>query len=339
MRSKILNVFFCALAIAILYFTSVLYEFFHIPLVKQGAPQAMKVYPNQGVSVVASQLTQNGVLTHPTLFQWMAAMMGNRFQLHFGEYQIQYPMTAWQLLKNMANGTGLVKHRFTIVEGWTFENIRQAMMADTNFNQTIVNQSNADIMKKLKSAQTHAEGLFYPNTYFFTWGNPDFSVLKTAYQKMQSLLQTAWQARAASLPYENAYQALIVASMIEKETALQSEKPVVASVILNRLAKHMRLQIDPTVQYGVARTFTVPITKQDLLSKNPYNTYQINGLPPTPICMPSLSSIQAALHPATTDYLYYVANGSGGHTFSATYEAHEKAVDAYRAKIKDAKSE
>ena len=333
MRSKFLNLFFGILAIAVLYFTSVLYEFFHIPLVKKGVQQSIKVYPNQSAAVVSQTLYQQNILQHPALFQWLVAMMGNRFQLHFGEYQIQYPITAWQLLNHMSTGTGLVKHRLTIVEGWTFQNIREAMAADANLTQSIAKDSNADVMRKLKSTDTHAEGLFYPNTYFFTWGNTDLSVLKMAYQKMQTLSQAAWKVRAPNLPYQNVYQALIVASMIEKETALPSERPVVASVILNRLAKNMRLQIDPTVQYGINQKFTTVITKADLLAKNPYNTYQVNGLPPTPICMPSISSIEAALHPATTDYLYYVANGKGGHTFSVTYEEHLKAVEVYRSHL------
>ncbi|MDP1574383.1 MAG: endolytic transglycosylase MltG [Coxiellaceae bacterium] len=331
MRSKFLNIFFGALAIAVLYFTSVLYEFFHIPLVKKGVQQSIKVYPNQSATIVSQTLYQQHILQHPELFEWLVAMMGNRFQLHFGEYQIQYPITAWQLLKNMSTGTGLVKHRLTIVEGWTFQNIREAMAANPDLSQTITKESNAEVMQQLKSSFVQPEGLFYPNTYFFTWGNTDLSVLKMAYQKMQTLSQAAWKNRASNLPYQNVYQALIVASMIEKETALSSERPLVASVIMNRLAKHMRLQIDPTVQYGVGGKFTVVITKTDLLTKTPYNTYLIDGLPPTPICMPSISSIEAALHPATTDYLYYVANGKGGHTFSETYVEHQEAVAVYHS--------
>src|SRR3990167_4199395 len=141
--------------------------------------------------------------------------------------------------------------------------------------------------------------------------------------------------RAPGLPYQNAYQALIVASLIEKETSVNAEKPLISSVIVNRLAKHMRLQIDPTVQYGLDKTFGGPITKIELATKTPYNTYLIDGLPPTPICMPSQSSLLAALHPATTDYLYYVATGNGGHNFSRTYAEHEKQVAAYRKQITD----
>lgn len=305
-------------------------EFFFSSLVSKNNPTSIKVYPNQSVGVLANQLYQQKIIQHPVLFQWLVNFSGNQFQLRYGEYQIRYPMTAWKLIKNIAKGTGLVRHHLTIVEGWTMNDIRAALSRDADLNQTVATQTNQAILQKLNNSKAHAEGLFYPDTYIFTWGNTDFSVLKTAYQKMQTILQKQWNTRAPNLPYKNAYDALIVASMIERETALASEKPIIASVILNRLEKHMRLQIDPTVQYGLDKNFNDVITKSDLASKTPYNTYQINGLPPSPICMPSESSIAAALHPATTDYLYYVANGKGGHNFSATYTEHEKQVAAYR---------
>lgn len=323
-RHTLLILFACF----VLYIANIAREFYVTSLVSKNNPTAIKVYPNQQASVVVNQLYQQKIIDHPVLFAWLITASGK--QLHFGEYQIQYPTTAWTLFKNMIKGTGLVKHRFTIIEGWTMQNIRAALSHDNNLNHITLTQTNQAILQKLSATQTHAEGLFYPDTYIFTWGNTDFSVLKTAYQKMQTTLQKAWDNRAPNLPYQNAYDALIVASMIERETAVVSEKPEIASVILNRLTKHMRLQIDPTVQYGLDKNFNDVITKKDLESKTPYNTYQINGLPPSPICMPSESSILAALHPAKTDYFYYVANGTGGHTFSATYAEHEKAVIQYR---------
>ena len=314
-----------------LYTASVTYEFFQIPLVKKGVTTAVKVYPGQDVNALADDLYERNLIRHPEFFSWLVTITSNRFQLRYGEYQIQYPMTAWQLLKHMKLGTGLVKHRLTIVEGWTFSDIRAVLQHDLSLKQTIADQSNQIILQKLHAPEQHIEGLFYPNTYFFTWGNTDFSVLKTAYKKMQTILQNDWANRAANLPYQNPYQALIVASLIEKETALPAEKPLISSVIVNRLSKHMRLQIDPTVMYGAYHNFNHPITKTELTTKTPYNTYMMDGLPPTPICMPSESSILAALHPATTDYLYYVASGKGGHNFSATYGQHVRQVDVYRS--------
>ncbi|PIZ04050.1 MAG: endolytic transglycosylase MltG [Gammaproteobacteria bacterium CG_4_10_14_0_8_um_filter_38_16] len=315
------------------YFFVMLNGFFSRPLVEKGVQTSIKVYPNQPVSMLLQRLHEKNVIHHFIFFEWMVRLVDAEHHLRFGEYQIQYPITAWQLLRHMTTGTGLVKHRFTIVNGWTYQDIRDAISKDANFNAASVVQSNLQVMQSLQSFYAHPEGLFYPDTYFFTWGNSEMTVLKMAYQKMQTTLQQAWQHRASNLPYEDAYQALIVASLIERETALDSEKPTIASVILNRLKKKMRLQIDPSVLYGLKKSFGVPITKTDLQSKTPYNTYQIKGLPPTPICMPSQSSLEAALHPATTDYLYYVANGKGGHNFSKTFPEHLIQSKAYQRTV------
>ncbi|OGT43767.1 MAG: hypothetical protein A3F13_08510 [Gammaproteobacteria bacterium RIFCSPHIGHO2_12_FULL_40_19] len=313
-----------------LYIITVVHDFFQIPIVQPGVTASIKVFPNQQVSTLAQQLYDQKLIQHPLVFEWLVQLKGDRYQLRYGEYEIKYPMTAWTLLRHMIKGTDLVNHRLTIVNGWTFPDIRAALSHDTDLNQTLTNQSDQAILKTLNASENHAEGLFYPDTYFFTWGNKDISVLKTAYLKMQKILNTDWQNRATHLPYQNAYEALIAASLIERETSVDSEKPIIASVILNRLEKHMRLQIDPAVQYGLEKTFTGKITKTDLETKTPYNTYLIKGLPPTPICMPSQSSIFAALHPDKTDYLYYVATGSGGHHFSKTYAEHLKQVKLYR---------
>ncbi len=336
---KIANIFIIFVAFYFLHITHAVSRFFLSPVVQLGEKTAIKVHPGETISSVSTRLSQQGVIKNPILFEQIALLTTQNGNLRYGEYQIQYPMTAWQLLGHMKHGKGLVKHRFTIVNGWTFENIRTALSSENDFKQTIPPLTNAAVMQSLQSKQTHAEGLFYPDTYFFTWGNTDLSVLKTAHQKMQIILQKEWQNRAPNLPYQNAYQALIVASLIERETSVDAEKPTIASVILNRLQKNMRLQIDPTVLYGISKTFEGPITKTDLKTKTPYNTYLITGLPPTPICMPSESSIYAALHPAQTDYLYYVATGVGGHNFSATYVDHEKQVAVYRSNIAEKKDE
>lgn len=334
MSKKIYSFLFIIPVFISLYFITIIHDFFRTPLVKKGVTASVKVFPNDQIQTVVSRLYQERIIQHPGLFKWIFTFSANNPQLHYGEYDIQYPVTAWKLLHNMKTGTGLVKHRLTVVEGWTFNEIRTALSRNANLNQTLSNQSNQAILEKLQAPENHAEGLFYPDTYFFTWGNTDFSILKTAYQKMQMILQTNWNNRAPNLPYQNSYQALIVASLIERETAVDAEKPVIASVILNRLAKPMRLQIDPTVQYGLNKTFGGVITKKELETKSPYNTYLIDGLPPTPICMPSQSSIIAALHPAQTDYLYYVATGIGGHNFSKTYAEHLKQVEKYKSIVK-----
>ncbi|MCX7125809.1 MAG: endolytic transglycosylase MltG [Gammaproteobacteria bacterium] len=312
-KRKILAALLLLVAFIFLYISSVTYQFFRIPLVKKNIITSVKVYPGQDVNALASHLYRRNIIQYPNFFAWLVQVTSHRFQLRFGEYEIKYPMTAWKLLKHMKMGTGLVKHRLTIVEGWTFSDIRAALLRDPNLNQTIMSQSNQAVLTALNAPEQHTEGLFYPNTYFFTWQNSDISVLKTAYQKMQKILLKEWNNRAPNLPYTNAYQALIVASLIEKETSVPAEKPLIASVIINRLEKNMRLQIDPTVMYGAHQDFNNPLTKNELATKTPYNTYLVDGLPPTPICMPSESSIAAALHPAATNYLYYVATGKGCH--------------------------
>lgn len=331
MRQKILLLILAVFALLFLRFASQLFLFFRIPVVDKSTIVAIKVYPDEGIQSVARELRQQKIIPNATFFTWMF-ILTNR-QLRFGEYDIRYPMTAQQLLNHMTQGIGLVKHRLTIVEGWTFADIRTALSRDNNLTQTIFHESDESILKSLQSSEKNTEGLFYPSTYFFTWNNTDLSVLKTAYRKMQKLLQTEWSNRDGHLPYQTPYQALIAASLIERETALTSEKPLIASVIVNRLNKHMPLQIDPTVLYGLHEPFGTAITKKDLKTKTPYNTYLLYGLPPTPICMPSESSLYAALHPATTDYLYYVANGKGGHTFSKTYQSHLQEVVQYRQSV------
>lgn len=332
---KIANIFIIFIALYFLHITNAINHFFLSPVVSFGEKTAIKVHPGETISSVSTRLSQQGVIKNPMLFEQIALLTTQNGNLRYGEYQIKYPTTAWQLLGHMKQGIGLVKHRFTIVNGWTFDNIRTALSNEHDFKQTILPLTNAGVMQSLQSTQAHAEGMFYPDTYFYTWGNSDLSILKTAYQKMQRILQTQWQNRAPNLPYTNAYQALIVASLIERETSVDAEKPIIASVILNRLQKNMRLQIDPTVLYGISKTFVGPITKNDLKTNTPYNTYLIIGLPPTPICMPSESSIYAALHPAQTDYLYYVATGTGGHNFSATYSDHENQVKEYKETIRN----
>lgn len=321
---------FILFSIFFLYLAGLVYSFFQESLVPHHVEKSIKVYPNQDIHALIKKLVAEKVIRHPTLFIFIANVTGDNLKLRFGEYRIDYPMTAWHLLQHMTTGTGLVRHRITIVDGWTFQTMRETLFGNLNLNQTLMNKTNQQIMQQLQSSQKNPEGLFYPDTYFFTWGNTDFSILKTAYQKMQTILQNDWQNRALNLPYKNAYEALIAASLIERETSVDVEKPLIASVILNRLQKNMRLQIDPTVQYGVDQKFDTTITKKALAQKTDYNTYQINGLPPTPICMPSQSSIYAALHPANTNYLYYVATGNGGHNFSTTLTEHEKQVAAYR---------
>lgn len=318
-----------------LFFLLCFLSFLSKPLVKKGTTATVKVYRGQRLDALAENLTEQNLISHPIWFHWLVRLTGNKYKLRYGEYRIDYPMSLLKLLRNMKRGRGLVQHRLTIVEGWTFNNIRAALSQDKDLNHTLKTTSNEAIIQKLNPIFVHPEGLFYPDTYFFTWGNSDAALLKTAYQKMQTILQNDWNTRAPNLPYQDPYQALIAASLIERETSIPSEKPLVSSVIINRLNKKMRLQIDPTVEYGLQKTFFSGITKKDLTIYTPYNTYLNAGLPPTPICMPSQTSIYAALHPAQTNYFYYVATGNGGHYFSSSYIDHLKQVEEYKRSGRD----
>src|SRR3990167_9522601 len=311
-------------SLLLLFFAGQCYLFFRAPLVGKSTTAIIKIYPRESIETIAVRLKQAGITRHPSFFAWIFTLTGNH--LHFGEYQIRYPLTAWGLMKNMSAGIGLVKHKFTIVEGWTLSDVQAAMAKNSVLMEgNTLRDTSGD--KKFSAS----ERWLYPSTYFFLWGNNDQVIYKTAYEKMQSVLNNAWISRDNNVPYQTPYQALIAASLIERETALTSEKPVIASVVINRLAQRMPLQVDPTVLYGLKKSYGSGITKKDLRSKTPFNTYVIRGLPPTPICMPSESSVVAALHPASTDYLYYVADGTGGHVFSRTYQEHLKNITEIRA--------
>lgn len=330
--TKIISLLVVAMIVATTWLCVDWYKFFTRPLIRTGFSQTIKIYPGTGFSRLKRDLTNRGLLTYPRIFTRYAKVNKYNLQLRFGEYWIKPGMTAPDLLKNMVAGKGMVRHKITFIEGWTFLQFRKALLDDKNLQDNISGLTNLQLMKTLNSTHKNPEGLFFPSTYRFKWGNSDLDVLQLAYQHMKSFLAKQWAGRAKGLPYKNVYQALIVASLIEKETGLPKERALVASVILNRLHKGMRLQVDPTVLYGINKSFGTPITKKDLRNKNPYNTYVIYGLPPTPIDNPSAASIIAALHPASTQYYYYVSSdkNDGSHIFSKNYRRHKVAVKEYR---------
>ncbi len=223
----------------------------------------------------------------------------------------------------------MIRRKFTIVEGWTFSQTLKALQQAPMLTHRFTALTPGQVATALQLASASPEGLFYPSTYEYTYGMSDETLLKRAHLKMEEKLSHYWKLRSIGLSYKTPYQALIVASMIEKESSVISEKPMIASVILKRLAIRMPLQIDPTVIYGLGDLYDGRLNTAELRTDTPYNTYMHYGLPPTPICMPSESSIQAALNPAVSNALYYVATGKGGHYFSATYQEHQQAVKRY----------
>jgi UPF0755 protein len=228
--------------------------------------------------------------------------------------------------RQMTTGKGLYYRLFTIVPGWSFTQLRRQLLLNKYLKHISQTYDDKQIMTELGNSSLAPEGEFYPDTYYYTRGVPDLVILKRAYQLMQLKLNEAWETRLPGLPYKDAYDALIVASLIEKEAYLNSERPVIAGVLINRLRKNMLLQIDPTVIYGMGDRYTGKIYKENLVENTPYNTYVHKGLPPTPIAMPSQASIEAAIHPQANDYYYFVAKGDGSHQFSKTLLDHNVAV-------------
>jgi UPF0755 protein len=218
----------------------------------------------------------------------------------------------------------------TIIEGWTFRQMRQALNAGARLRHDTQGWTDQALLEAIGANEAHPEGLFFPDTYYFDVGSSDLQVYKRAYHAMQKTLGRAWEARSTSAPYADAYQALVMASIIEKETGVPDERPQIAAVFVNRLRIGMRLQTDPTVIYGLGADFDGNLRKQDLLADTPYNTYTRAGLPPTPIALPSEAAIQAALNPDSSRALYFVAKGGGRHQFSNTLEEHNRAVNRFQ---------
>jgi len=289
------------------------------------------VTPGAPLRQVAAELHAQGVLRQPLDLVWLARLRGDAHAIRAGEYLVQPGTTVAGLLDLLKSGR-VVLHSLTLIEGWTFAQTLSAVENDPNLQHNLKGLDGAAIMTRLGHAGESPEGRFFANTYQFPKGTSDLAFLQRAYRDMQTHLQSLWQDRASNLPYSTPYQALILASIVEKETAQPTERPEIAGVFVRRLQKGMRLQSDPTVIYGLGSAYTGKITYKDLRTDTPYNTYTRNGLPPTAICMPSLASLEAALHPAPGDTLYFVARGDGTHQFSATLAEQNAAVEKYQIK-------
>jgi UPF0755 protein len=269
------------------------------------------------------------IIDDPWLFILLAKFKGVETRVRAGEYRLQETQSPADLLELFTKGQS-IQYSFTIIEGWTFRQMLREMAIHSAMTNTLEAKTDAEIMTILGYPGQHPEGLFFPDTYRFPKHTSDIKFLQRAYKLMQTHLQREWQNRAPNLPVTSSYEALILASIIEKETAVASERPLIASVFSQRLNKNMRLQTDPTIIYGLGESFDGDIRYRDLKKDTPYNTYLHAGLTPTPIALPGLEAIRAALHPADSDALYFVARGDGTHQFSRTLEAHNKAVKKYQ---------
>jgi UPF0755 protein len=302
-----------------------------MPLKLQPNHQEITIAPNSGLRSIANQLVTQGVLMDAWRFIILAKLFDKESLLQAGNYTLNKNISPYQLLLSLNNGK-TTQGSITFIEGHNFAKMRLKLSSNDAVKQTIGNLTEADILRQLGSEFKVAEGLFFPDTFYFDRDTTDLKIMQRSYDAMQAKLAKAWEKREANLPYKNSYQALIMASIIEKETGLGSERPTIAGVFINRLRIGMRLQTDPTVIYGMGLMYDGNIRKKDLLTDTPYNTYTRDGLPPTPIAMPGMAAIEAALHPAKTKALYFVGKGDGSHVFSNSLSAHLQAVNKYQLK-------
>lgn len=319
---------FLAIAVALVFWMQreVLEQSLHVD-----AEQVLNVPAGSTPNGLLLQLEQQGALRGAFWLRLTWRLQGYVQPLHTGEYQLEPGMTVAQLLEKWRTGD-ILQHRVTLVEGWNFQQVRAALARQEKLEQTLGEASNSDIMRELGQANVHPEGRFFPDTYNFVRGQSDLDILRQANQRLQQVLAEEWAERADDLPYKTPYEALIMASIIEKETGVAHEREEISGVFNRRLKIGMLLQTDPTVIYGMGDNYTGKITRADLRRPTPYNTYVIAGLPPTPIAMVGREAIYAALHPKAGKSLYFVARGDGSHVFSNTLAEHNKAVREYQIK-------
>lgn len=293
--------------------------------------QLVEVTQGSSLQQVARRLEQEVGLTHPRLFSYWAGSEGLDRAIRAGEFIISPGMTPRTALQHLLTGP-LVQYPFTFIEGTTVRSALETLWQSPKLRHTLQNSSDEEILAAIGSEFPSLEGALFPDTYFYTAGTTDQALLRRASTRLQQLLEQEWETRSLSLPYASPYESLILASIIEKETGLRSEREQVAGVFVRRLQRGMRLQSDPTVIYGMGADYDGNIRRVDLETTTAYNTYRINGLPPTPIAMTGQGAIHASLHPSDEPYLYFVATGDGGHQFSTTLAEHNVAVRRYQSR-------
>ncbi|MGF6920905.1 endolytic transglycosylase MltG [Paraburkholderia sp. 40] len=301
------------------------------PLELTPAQLDVTVKPHSSLRSVALQLNRGGVPVEPELFIAMTRLLGLQSELKSGNYEFKSGITPYEVLQKIARGD-VNEYVATVIEGWTFKHMRAELDANPALKHDTLGMSDTDLMSAIGAPEAsigNGEGLFFPDTYLFDKGTSDLDIYRRAYRLMRVRLDEAWLSRAPNLPYKSPYDALTMASIVEKETGKASDRALVAAVFANRLRAGMPLQTDPTVIYGMGDSYAGHIRKKDLQTDTPYNTYTRMGLPPTPISLPSVASLQAAMNPAQSNALYFVSRGDGSSIFSDTLGEHNKAVDKY----------
>lgn len=293
------------------------------------APYAFDVKPGATLRSVAHDLTGAGVIPTDWILVALARATGVDRNIKAGNYEIASGTTLLGLLAKLTQGDA-TQSAFTIVEGWTLRDVREALKADGGVSIAVSDLPDSELMRRVGGGESQPEGWFFPDTYYFAKGATDASLLSRAHKLMKQRLAAAWMQRAPDLPLASPYQALTLASIVEKETGRAADRPLIAAVFINRLRQGMRLQSDPAVIYGMGARFDGNLHKHDLEADQAFNTYTRDGLPPTPIALPSQASIDAVLHPPASSYLYFVSRGDGSSEFSTNLADHNRAVAKYQ---------
>ena len=293
------------------------------------APVPLYIKPGASVRAVARELRDKGVIVAAEPLVWLMRLSRKDISIKAGSYEFETPARPLAVLSILTAGDG-TQIALTIVEGWTFEQMRAAVAGTAEIQHTLDQLPQPEALKRIGVVEAHSEGLFFPDTYHFAPGSNDVALYRRAYRALQERLLAGWQARDPDLPYASPYEALIMASIVEKETGRGRDRAQIASVFVNRLRLGMKLQTDPTVIYGMGAGFDGNLRKRDLENDTAYNTYVRAGLPPTPIALPGQAALTAALHPDRTRYLYFVARGDGTSHFSTNLDEHNRAVSKYQ---------
>lgn len=301
----------------------------YAPVTPAKLPVEFEVPAGSSLRATARALEKAGVLARPLHFEIYARVSGRAGEIKAGNYEVTAPTSPAELLDKLTRGA-VMQAELRIIEGWTFRQLRAALDASPFLRHDSENLSVGELLGRIGAKESHPEGLFFPDTYLFARGSSDLAVLRRGYRAMQRHLAEEWGQRAAGIPYQTPYEALIMASIVEKETGREAERGQIAGVLVNRLRIGMALQVDPTVIYGLGTDFDGNLKRVHLTTDGPYNTYMRPGLPPTPIALPGLGSLRAALRPAQTRALYYVSRGDGSSQFSRNLEEHNRAVSKYQ---------
>jgi UPF0755 protein len=314
---------------AVLAASAWLYWFAHAPLKLSSPTVAFTIPAGSSLRAAAREMVRAGIAMPPWAFEIVARMVGNPSDIKAGAYEVTAGATPLDLLGKITRGDfALTEIKF--VEGWTFRQMREALDAHPDVRHESKGLRDTEVLGKLGVAKSHPEGLFFPDTYRFAKGTSDLEILRGAHRAMEKRLESAWAQRRADIPLSTQYEALTLASIVEKETGRPEDRALIAAVLLNRLRAGMKLQADPTVIYGLGEKFDGNLRRRDLLADTEYNTYTRVGLPPTPIAMPGMASIEAVTNPIPSDALYFVARGDGTSEFSRSLEDHNRAVTRYQ---------